>query len=48
MEETITTFRRKLKELKIDLNEEQEKELKLKIQKILNTNLKKLIKEMLK
>jgi len=40
MEETIKTFRRKLKEHNIVLDEDGEKKLRLKIQKILNDYLK--------
>ena len=36
MEKTIKTFRRKLKEYKININEEEEKSLRLKVSKILN------------
>ncbi len=41
MEETIKIFRRKLKEHNILLDDEKEKKLRLKIQKILNDFLKK-------
>lgn len=44
MEETIKVFRRKLKEYNILIDEEKEKKLRLKIQKILNDFLKKEIK----
>ncbi len=41
MEETIKTFRRKLREYNLNLNDDEEKELRLKIQKVLNDFLKK-------
>ncbi len=40
MEETIQTFRRKLKEYDTQLDEDEEKSLRLQIQKILNDFLK--------
>ena len=44
MEETIKTFRRKIKEYNLILDEDKEKVLRLKLQKILNTFLIKELK----